>query len=47
MTEVQFEMQTIYGCMLQEGVSKDEALAYILIMGYEPADFAWLVRKVS
>jgi len=47
MTKIQFEMLTVYYGMLQEGCSKEVALGYIAVMGYEPKNLAWLAQKLQ
>jgi|TARA_B100000959_G_scaffold259553_1_gene295270 hypothetical protein len=48
MTKNQFEILMIYSGMLQEGCSKEGAIAYIMLMNDSPpADIAWLIKKVG
>ena len=48
MTKQQFEMLMIYSGMMQDGVSSEGAIAYIMLMGDFPAsDIAWLIKKVG
>ena len=41
MTDIQFEILTIAGGMMGEGCNKEEVVAYLAIMGYDPADIRW------
>jgi hypothetical protein len=44
MTKQQFEMLMIYSGMMQDGVSSEGAIAYIMLMDDFPAsDIAWFV----
>ena len=43
----QFEMLMIYSGMLQDGVSSEGAIAFIMLMGETPTDIAWLIKKVG
>ena len=48
MTKNQFEILMIYSGMLQEGCSKEGAIAYIMLMNDSPpTDIAWLIKKVG
>ena len=38
MTDIQFEILTVLMGMMQDGCSKQEAISYILVMGYDPED---------
>jgi len=46
MTKTQFEIYTIVCGMMMEGCSKDEALAYVLIMQYEAEDIRVVMEKL-
>jgi len=46
MTKTQFEIYTIVCGMMMEGCSKDEALAYVLIMQYEAEDIRAAMEKL-
>ena len=47
MTENQFELLIIYGGMMQEGMSPEEAKAIALqIMQYDPEDIEWLENRI-
>ena len=48
MTKNQFEMLMIYSGMLQDGVSREGAIAYIMLMDDFPTtDIGWLIKKVG
>ncbi|HIG57975.1 MAG TPA: hypothetical protein EYF95_10195 [Flavobacteriales bacterium] len=48
MNKQQFEMLMIYSGMLQDGVSSEGAIAYIMLMNdYATTDIAWLIKKVG
>ena len=48
MTENQFELRIIYGGMMQEGMSPEEAKATALhIMQYDPEDIKWLENRIQ
>jgi len=47
MKKNQFEMLMIYSGMLQDGVSSEGAIAFIMLMGETPTDIAWLIKKVG
>ena len=48
MTKNQFEMLMIYSGMLQDGCSREGAIAYIMLMNDSPTtDIAWLIKKVG
>jgi hypothetical protein len=47
MTENQFELLIIHGGMMREGLSSDEALAAIIIMGEPAEDINWLIKRVK
>ena len=46
MTKTQFEILTILCGMMMEGCSKDEALAYVVLMHYEAKDIRIAVEKL-
>ena len=46
MTKIQFEILTIICGMMMEGCSKDEALAYVVLMQYEAKDIRIAVEKL-
>jgi hypothetical protein len=46
MTKVQFEIYTIICGMMMEGCSKDEALAYTVLMEYKPEDIKTAMEKL-
>lgn len=45
MTKIQFEILNIICGMMMEGCSKSEALAYVVLMGYEPEDIRAVARR--
>ena len=47
MTKIQFEMLTAYYGMLQDGCCKEQALGFVIMMGYDREDIRWLVQKIS
>jgi hypothetical protein len=48
MTKNQFNMLMIYSGMLQDGVSREGAIAFIMLMDDSPTtDIAWLIKKVG
>ena len=46
-TDEQWDWVEIFWGMLGEGCSKNEALAYILVMECPKEIYAWLVKEVS
>ena len=46
MTKTQFEILTILCGMMMEGCSKEEALAYVVIMQYETEDIQIAMEKL-
>ena len=46
MTDTQFEMLQTYQGMRVQGLAYTEAIAYIMLMKYEPTDIAWLIKRV-
>jgi len=46
MTKIQFEILTIICGMMMEGCSKDEALAYVVLMQYEAEDIRIVMENL-
>ncbi len=46
MTDTQFEMLQLYQGMRMQGLAYADAIAYIMLMKYEAADIAWLIKRV-
>lgn len=48
MTKQQFDLLMIHSGMLQDGVSSEGAIAYIMLMDdNDKIDIAWLIKKVG
>ena len=45
MTKIQFEILNIICGMMMEGCKKSEALAYVVLMGYEAEDIKAVAKR--
>jgi hypothetical protein len=45
LTKIQFEILNIICGMMMEGCKKSEAIAYVVLMGYEPEDIRAVARR--
>lgn len=45
MTDIQFEIFMVASGMQVEGCKKEEIVAYLAIMGYDPADIRWWYKS--
>jgi|TARA_B100000073_G_scaffold340867_1_gene341302 hypothetical protein len=47
MTDTQFDLFIMHGGMMQEGLKSEEALAFLLRMGTDAGDIAWLIERLA